>query len=401
MNVALSPRMSLIKPSPTVAAAQRAMELQAAGRPIISLTTGEPDMPTPAHVQEAAIDAMRAGQTRYTAVDGTPALKDAVRAKFARENGLDYASDEVIVTAGAKQAVFNAVLATIGPGDEAIIPTPAWVSYIDIVKLAGGTPVELPFGPEHGFKASAEAIAAAITPATRMIILNSPCNPTGAVLSAEELEAIGACLEGRPDILVICDDIYEHILYTGRPFATLAQVCPELKPQVVTVNGVSKAYAMTGWRIGYAGGPRHVIAAMKVLQGQSTTNANSIAQAAAVAALNGGSNTVEEMRQAFARRREAMLARFGAMPGMTVHAPDGAFYLFIGVAGLIGRATPAGGTLADEAAVVEYLLEQANVALVGGAGFGLSPYIRLSYAAADETLEAAADRIAAALSRLG
>jgi aspartate aminotransferase len=392
--------MARIKASPTVAAAARAAELQAAGLPVISLTTGEPDFPTPAHIRAAAVAAMEAGQTRYTNVDGTPALKDAIRAKFLRENGISYARDEVIASTGAKQAIFNAVLACVAEGDEVIIPTPAWVSYIDIVKLAGGTPVELPFGPQAGFKPDADAIAAAITPATRMILLNSPCNPTGAVLSADELSAIGRTVEGRPDILIVCDDIYEHILYTEAPFATMAQVCPHLRDQVLTVNGVSKAFAMTGWRIGYAGGPRHIIAAMKVLQGQSTTNPNSVAQAAAAAALNGGTNTVEEMRQAFARRRDAMLARFRAMPGLTVHPPEGAFYLFLGIADLLGRRTPAGKVLATEADVADHILTEANVALVGGAGFGLSPYLRLSFAAADDVLQQAADRIAAALAAL-
>ena len=400
MPIRLSDRIDRIKPSPTIAASARAAELKAEGKPILTLTTGEPDFDTPDHVKQAASAAMDAGQTKYTAVDGTRELKLAVQAKFRRENGLDYALDEILVSTGAKQVIFNAILATVQVGDEVIVPTPAWVSYPDMVKLAGGTPVEILCSEETGFKPTPERIAAAITPQTRVLMMNSPSNPTGAVLSAEEWQAIGDVLAEHDDIYVICDDIYEHINFTGKPFATLAQVCPELKDRVLTVNGVSKSYAMTGWRIGYGAGPKPLIAAMKKLQSQSTTNASSISQAAAAAALNGGMNTVEEMRQAFLRRRDMLVERLRAMPGLSVSVPDGAFYLFVGVGGLLGKVTKGGDRLADEDDVLSYFLEQGNVAMVGGAGFGMSPYMRISYAASDAELSEAADRIEALIAEL-
>lgn len=387
MTIALAARMARIEASATAVAMARAAAAAAAGRPVISLTTGEPDFDTPAHIQEAAIAAMRAGKTRYTAVDGTTELKDAIIDKFARDNGLDYSRDQVIAATGAKQVIFNAILATIGAGDEVIVPTPAWVSYPDIVRLAGGTPMPVICGPERGFKPDAAMIAAALTPRTRILMLNSPCNPTGAMLSAAELAAIGAVLADRPDVLVICDDIYEHIRHTGAPFATLAQVCPELAGQVLTVNGVSKAYAMTGWRLGFGAGPARLIGAMRVLQSQSTTNPCTISQAAAVAALTGGMQTVETQRRAFTRRRDMMVQRLSRVPGLEVHRPDGAFYLYVGIGRLLG------GRIADEAGIVDALLDEANLGVVGGAGFGLSPYIRLSFAAADSVLQEAADRI--------
>ena len=396
----LSDRMGAIKPSPTAAAMARAAQAKADGRPVISLTTGEPDFDTPAHIQEAAIAAMRAGQTRYTAVDGTPTLKQAIVDKFARENGLQFTTEEVTVSTGAKQVIFNAVLATIQPGDEVIVPTPAWVSYPDIVRLAGGTPVLVPTGPETGFKPRAEDIAAAITPRTRALMLNSPNNPTGAVLSAEDYSQIGALLADRPDILVICDDIYEHIVFEGARFVTLAQVCPALRDQVLTVNGVSKAYAMTGWRLGYGAGPAPLIKAMRTLQSQSTTNPSSISQAAAVAALNGGLQSVEDQCQAFAQRRARLLERLSALPGLTLHPPAGAFYLFIGIADWIGAKRENGGVIATEADFVDALLEEQDLAVVGGSGFGCSPYIRMSFAAAQDALDATVDRLAAFLGRL-
>ncbi|MEO0913166.1 MAG: pyridoxal phosphate-dependent aminotransferase [Pseudomonadota bacterium] len=387
MPLPLAPRMSRIQASPTAAAMARAAAAKAAGRDVISLTTGEPDFDTPAHIQEAAIAAMRAGETRYTAVDGTPALKEAIIGKFARENGLNFTPDQVIASTGAKQVIFNAILATISEGDEVIVPSPAWVSYPDIVKLAGGTPVDLPCGPETGFKPTAEAIAAAITPRTRALMLNSPCNPTGAVLSGDDLRAIGDLLSGRPEILVISDDIYEHIRYEAAPFATFAGACPGLADQVLTVNGVSKAYAMTGWRLGYGAGPAPLIRAMRVLQSQSTTNPNAIAQAAAAAALNGPFDCVEAQRAAFETRRDRLLSALGNCPGLTLHKPDGAFYLFIGIENALG------GRYATEADFVDALLETEDLAVVGGAGFGASPYIRLSFAASDTALEAAAERL--------
>ncbi|WP_112320896.1 pyridoxal phosphate-dependent aminotransferase [Oceanibium sediminis] len=400
MTLPLADRMSRIKASPTAQAMARAAAAKAAGRPVISLTTGEPDFDTPVHIQDAAIAAIRGGQTRYTAIDGTAELKQAIITKFARENGLTFTPDQVIAATGAKQVIFNAILATIGAGDEVIVPYPSWVSYPDMVALAGGTPVLIETEAATGFKPDPAAIAAAITPQTRAIMLNSPCNPTGAVLSAQDYKAIGAVLEGRPDILVICDDIYEHIRYTDGPFATLAAVCPELAGQVLTVNGVSKSYAMTGWRLGYGAGPAPLIRAMRVLQSQSTTNPSSISQAAAVAALEGGLQSVGEQRDAFAARRDRLLARLADMAPLTVHPPEGAFYLFIGIADLLGARLPDGTVLKDETAVVDALLERHDLAVVGGAGFGLSPYMRLSFAASDAELDEAMDRLAAFLASL-
>ncbi|MSU90632.1 aminotransferase class I/II-fold pyridoxal phosphate-dependent enzyme [Rhodobacteraceae bacterium 2CG4] len=400
MTDRLAPRMARFSASPTVAATARANAARAAGRPVISLTTGEPDFDTPEPIVEAAIQAMRDGQTRYTAVDGTPRLKQAVIDKFARENGLSYGMDQVMVSTGAKQVIFNAILALIGAGDEVICPTPCWVSYPDMVKLAGGTPVEITCGPETGFKPTAQALAAALTPKTRAIMLNSPSNPTGAVLSADELRALGGVLKDRPDVIVICDDIYEHLTYPGTAFATLAAVCPELKDQVLTVNGVSKAYAMTGWRIGYGGGPAWLIRAMRVLQSQSTTNACSVAQAAAVAALDGGLGTVHARRDAFLARRDRLVACLAAMPGLQVRAPEGAFYLWVGIGDRIGTRLPDGTRIADEAAFVDALLDRHDLAVVGGAGFGASPYMRMTFAASDAELDAAMDRLSDFLASL-
>jgi len=387
--------MSRMQASPTAVAMARAAAAKAAGRPVISLTTGEPDFDTPKHIQEAAIAAIRGGQTRYTAIEGTPEAKRAVIGKFARENGIDYRSDEVIVSTGAKQVIFNAVLAAVGAGDEVIIPTPSWVSYPDMVKLAGGTPVLMPCGPETGFKPDMAALGRLIGPATRAIMLNSPCNPTGAVLSADEYRALAALLEGRPDILVICDDIYEHIRYGGGEFATMAGVCPEMKGQILTVNGVSKSYAMTGWRLGYGGGPAELIKAMGSLQSQSTTNPSSISQAAAVAALTGDTQCVAELADAFARRRERLLKRLEDIPGVDIVPPEGAFYLFLGVERLLGAVSAGGRAIETEAGVVDALLEEHDLGTVGGAGFGLSPYVRLSFAASDAELDGAMNRLEA------
>lgn len=400
MSVPLSARMGRIKASPTAQAMARAAARKADGHPVISLTTGEPDFDTPVHIQDAAIAAIRGGDTRYTAIDGTPALKRAVQAKYLRDNGLDYSLDQIIVSTGAKQVIFNAILASISTGDEVIIPTPSWVSYPDMVSLAGGIPVMLECGPEDGFKPAAARIAAKITPRTRAIMLNAPSNPTGAMFSKTELEELGEVLTGRPDILVITDDIYEHIRYTDGPFLTLAQVCPALKEQVLTVNGVSKSYAMTGWRIGFGAGPAHLINAMKILQSQSTTNPNSIAQAAAAAALDGGMETVEAQRQAFHRRRDRLVGQLQKIDGLDVFVPDGAFYLFVGIKDLLGRHTPAGIPLTTEADWVDHLLVEGNVGVVGGAGFGTSPYFRLSFAASDEDLDRVAERIASLVDAL-
>ncbi len=396
----LADRMGRIKASLTGAAMARAAALIAEGKPVISLTTGEPDFDTPRHIQDAAIEAMRAGETRYTAVDGTKALKQAVQRKFQRENGLAFDLDQIIVSTGAKQVIFNAILAAVQAGDEVIIPTPSWVSYPDMVKLAGGTPVLLPCSQADGFKPSAAGIADLITDNTRAIMLNAPGNPSGAVFSRTELEALGEVLRTRPDILTISDDIYEHITYGQAPFRTLVQVCPDLAGSVLTVNGVSKAYAMTGWRIGYGGGPASLISAMKILQSQSTTNPSSISQAAALAALDGGLQTVEEQRQAFQTRRDFLVERLSAIPGLDVTSPDGAFYLFVGVEKLLGSSTLAGRKITSEGDVVDLLLEEAEVAVVAGEGFGMSPYFRLSFAASDTALTEAASRIERCLTAL-
>lgn len=393
-------RMSRIQASPTAAAMARAAAAKAAGRPVISLTTGEPDFDTPAHIQEAAIAAMRAGATRYTAVDGTAALKDAITAKFARENGLTFAPDQVIASTGAKQAIFNAILAVVGPGDQVIIPTPSWVSYPDIVKLAGGVPVLVPGDPAQGFRPDIQSIADRIGPATRAILLNSPCNPTGAMLDADAYQTLGAALADRPDILVICDDIYEHIRYDDRPFETLAAVCPDLGDRVLTVNGVSKAYAMTGWRLGYAAGPVDLIRAMRVLQSQSTTNPSALSQAAAVAALNGDQTCVATQLAAFAQRRQMVCDRLESLPGLTVTRPEGAFYVFVGIAGWIGARGPGGLVIGDETAFVDALLDRCDLGVVGGAAFGASPCFRMSFAADSAALAEALDRLTAFLATL-
>lgn len=387
MSINLANRMSRIGASATAVAMARAAAAKAAGRPVISLTTGEPDFDTPAHIVTAAKLAMDNGQTRYTAVDGTPELKDAIIAKFQRDNELVFTRDQVIASTGAKQIIFNAILALIGSGDEVIIPTPAWVSYVDVVKLAGGVPIEIPCGPDVGFKADAAAISGAITSNTKLLILNSPCNPSGAMLSTNELSAIGKVLVDHPNIIVITDDIYEHITYDDREFHTLAQVCPDLSERVLTVNGISKAYAMTGWRIGFAGGPEPLIKALRILQSQSTTNPSSISQAAAVAALNGPMECVYQQKQTFERRRNRMVEDLARVSGLEVRKPDGAFYLFIGIEELLG------GKYKTEAEFVAGLLDEANLGVVGGAGFGLSSYIRLSFAASDADLAEAVSRL--------
>ncbi|TXC73583.1 pyridoxal phosphate-dependent aminotransferase [Sphingorhabdus soli] len=397
----LSAAIGRIEPSPTLAITARAAAMKADGIDVISLSAGEPDFDTPDFVKQAAIAAIEAGQTKYTAVGGTPALKAAVVAKFARENRIDYSPPEVIVGVGGKQVLFNAILATVGPGDEVIVPAPYWVSYPDIVRFAGGSVVAVPAGREQGYKVTPEQIAAAITPATRWVIFNSPSNPTGAAYSGEELAALGAVLRDHPHVMAITDDMYEHIWYADTPFATLAEVCPDLKDRILTVNGCSKAYAMTGWRIGFAGGPRWLIAAMTKLQSQSTSNACSIAQAAALAALDGPKDFLAERNAAFRARRDLVVERLDAIDGLACPSPEGAFYVYPDASGLIGRATPEGVMLSNDADLAEYLLAEARVAVVPGAAFGLSPAFRVSYATSREILETACERIARACAKLG
>lgn len=390
----LSATLDRLGASPTVAMTNRAADLKAAGRDLIALAAGEPDFNTPAHIRQAATEAMDRGETKYTAIDGTPALKAAIVEKFRRDNGLEYAADEITVGSGGKHVIWNALLATLDPGDEVIVPAPYWVSYPDMVRFCGAAPVIVAAGPEAGFRISPDELEGAITAKTKWLILNSPSNPTGAGYDAEALTGLAEVLRRHPQVHVLADDIYEHITFPGFEFATLAAVAPDLRERVLTVNGVSKAYAMTGWRIGFAGGPRPLIAAIRKLQSQSTTSPCSISQAAAVAALNGPQDYLAEARAAFLRRRDMVVAALNAMPGIDCPMPEGAFYVYPSVAGLIGKRSPAGVPLADDRAVAEALLEEAGVALVFGAAFGLSPHVRISYAASDETLAEAMERIA-------
>lgn len=389
----ISPRLNRIKASPSSAATQRARELRAAGRNIISLSVGEPDFETPAHICQAAIEAMKCGQTRYTTVDGTPELKKAVIGKFNRENNLEYAADQITVGAGAKQIIFNAFMATLAPGDEVIVPAPHWVSYTDMTLLAEGVPVVVPCPEENGFKLQPEDLEAAITSRTKWMVLNSPCNPTGAVYSREDLKALTQVLLRHPEVYILTDDIYEHILFDGRRFDTPAQVEPELFDRTLTVNGVSKSYAMTGWRIGYAGGPKQLIKAMAKLQGQSTTNPCSISQAAAVAALNGPQNFIPQRAAAFQARRDRVVDLVNQIPGLRCHKPEGAFYIYPNCAELMGRRRPDGTMIENDSDLAMYLLDAAEVAVVQGVAFGMSPYFRISIATSLELLEEACARM--------
>ena len=396
----LAPRLDRIKPSPSGAAAQLARDLKRAGRDIINLAVGEPDFDTPAHICEAATAAMRRGETRYTAVDGTPELKAAIIAKFKRENGLSYTTDQITVANGAKQIIYNAMMATLGPGDEVIVPAPYWVSYTDIVLLAEGVPVVVAGPRNNGFKLRPEDLEAAITPRTTWLLLNSPSNPTGAVYTAGELRALGEVVLRHPHVHVMTDDIYEHLLFDGRKFSTIAEVEPRLFDRTLTINGASKAYSMTGWRIGYAGGPRSLITAMGTLMGQITANPASISQAAAVAALTGPQEFLAEQCAAFQHRRDVVVDLINAVPGLSCHAPEGAFYVFPSCAGLLGKITPDGKRIETDQDVVVYLLEAAGVALVHGEAYGMSPYFRLSTATSLDLLRDACGRIHAACSKL-
>ena len=370
------------------------------GRPIIVLGAGEPDFDTPDHVKEAAIRAIRSGQTKYTALDGTAELKAAISAKFRRENQLDYTSDEISVGAGAKQVMHNAFMATLDAGDEVILAAPYWTSYADMVLIAGGRPVPVICGEENGFRLKAADLEKAITPRTRWLLLNSPSNPSGAAYSAEQLRPILDVLLRHPQIWLMSDDIYEHLLYDGVPFATGAQLEPALKNRTLTVNGVSKAYAMTGWRLGYGGGPKALIEAMAVVQSQSTSNPCSISQAAATEALSGPQAIVTEWREAFQHRRDLVVQRLNAIEGISCRRPEGAFYTFASCAGLIGRRTPDGTLIASDAAFCRYLLDAHDLAVVPGSCFGLAPHFRISYAASEANLLEACERMALACKAL-
>jgi len=395
-----SAALGRISPSPTLAITSRVMELKRAGVDVIGLGAGEPDFDTPDFVKEAAIQAIRDGKTKYTNVDGTPELKAAIAAKFARDNGLTYTADQISVNVGGKHTLFNAMVATIDAGDEVVIPAPYWVSYPDVVQFAGGVPVIVKAGPEQGYKLTPEALDAAITPKTKWVILNSPSNPTGAGYTADELKALGEVILKHPHVWVFADDMYEHIVYDGFRFATIAQVCPELYERTLTVNGCSKAYAMTGWRIGYAGGAPWLIKAIAKLQSQSTSNPCSEAQAAATAALTGDQSFLAERNQAFQARRDMVVSMLNEIEGMTCPTPEGAFYVYPSFAPLIGKTTPSGRLIDSDEAFVGYLLDDAKVAAVQGAAFGLSPAMRISYATSDALLREACTRIQTACAAL-
>ena len=389
----LSTTLSRVKPSPTVAISTLAMELKASGQDVISLGAGEPDFATPSNIAAAGKRAIDDGKPRYTAPDGIPELKEAICAKFKRDNGLEYTPKQISVGTGGKQILYNAFMATLNPGDEVVIPAPYWVSYPDMVLLAGGTPVIAETSLETAFKLTPEALVQAITPKTRWFIFNSPSNPTGAGYTWDELKALTEVLMRHPHVAVLTDDMYEHLVYDDFTFCTPAEVEPRLYERTLTVNGVSKAYAMTGWRIGYAGGPEHVIAAMRKVQSQSTSNPCSISQWAAVEALNGPQDFIAPNNVMFARRRDLVVAALNAIPGITCPKPEGAFYVYPFISGLIGKTSAGGKLIENDEAFATALLEEAGVAVVFGAAFGLSPAFRVSYAISDEALTDACARI--------
>ena len=386
-------RLSVIKPSPTVALNTKAMELAAAGEDVIGLAAGEPDFDTPENAKEAGIRAIQTGDTKYTAPDGRRELKEAVCRKFKRENGLDYKPEQIIIGAGGKHVLFNAFMATLDPGDEVIIPAPYWTSYPDMVLLAGGTPVIVPCVEEHGFKLQPGDLEKAINDKTKWVIINSPSNPTGAGYNLADMKAITDVLVRHPHVWVLTDDMYEHIAYDGFEFVTPAQVEPRLYERTLTTNGVSKAYAMTGWRIGYAGGPADVIKAMGKVQSQSTTNPSSISQAAAIEALDGPQDFMKPRAESFRQRRDLVVGMLNQAKGITCRSPEGAFYVYPSCAGTIGKTTPAGKKIENDDDFAAYLLEAEKVVVVPGSAFGLSPYFRISYATSEAKLEEACRRI--------
>jgi aspartate aminotransferase len=398
--IQLSERIQKVKPSATLAITAKAAELRASGKNIISLSVGEPDFETPKAAREAGIEAIKAGFTRYTAVPGIPELRKAVAEKFKKDNDLDYEAEDILVSTGGKQCIYNLLQAMINPGDEVIIPAPYWVSYPDMVLLAEGVPITIPCTAEGNFKLTAAQLEAAITPKTRLLFINSPSNPTGMAYSADDLAALGEVLRKHPNVAVATDDMYEKILFDGKKFATFAQVNPDLKDRTITLNGTSKAYCMTGWRIGFCAGPRHLIKAMAKVQGQSTSNPSSISQRAALAALQGPTDELDEMVRVYERRRTWLVDALNAIDGVNCIKPDGAFYVFPSVAGWIGKTANDGTLLKDDVVICEWLLESAGVALVPGTEFGSPGQLRISYAVAQETLEDAVDRIAQAAATL-
>jgi aspartate aminotransferase len=396
----IADRLNRIKPSPSSMATQRSRALKAAGHDVVGLTAGEPDFDTPPNVVEAVVRAMAASKTKYTDIGGTPELKAAVCAKFLRENQLSYSTSEVIVGTGGKQVIFNALMATVQKGVEVIVPAPFYVSYPDIVLLAGGTPVPVTCPPEKGFKLQPEDLERAITPRTRWLVLNAPNNPSGAVYSRQELRALAEVLIRHPHVWVLSDDIYEHVLFDGREFCTMAQVAPELKERTLTVNGVSKAYAMTGWRIGYCGAPAELIKAITKLQSQSTSNPSSIGQAAALEALTGPQGFIAERTKIFQDRRDAVVAQLNAIPGVTCHSPEGAFYVFPSCAGLLGKKAPDGRVIKTDEDFVLYLLDAEKLAGVHGAAYGCAPFFRFSFATSMAVLDEGCARLKRACERL-
>jgi aspartate aminotransferase len=392
LAVSLSKRVQKVKPSPTLAVTARAAKLKAEGKDIIGLGAGEPDFDTPLHIADAGVEAIRKGITRYTAVDGTAELKDAIIAKFKRDNGLTYERAQILVSSGAKQTCFNLCAAVLDPGDECVIPAPYWVSYPDMALLADGVPVSVYAGPEQGYKITPAQLAAAITPRTKLFFINSPSNPTGAAYTKRELQALGAVLDQHPQVIIAADEMYEHIYWAPEPFCSFVQANPQLYGRTVTINGVSKAYAMTGWRIGYCGGPKELVGAMSTIQGQSTSNASSISQRASTVALNGDQTCVAEMNQAFKARHDFVVAGLNAIPGITCLPGAGTFYAFAEVSGAMRSLG-----MKDDAEFAEYLLVQGGVAVVPGSGFGAPNHMRISFACGMEMLEDALRRIAKVL----
>jgi aspartate aminotransferase len=396
----LSAALGRIAPSATLAMSGRVLDLKAQGIDVIGLSAGEPDFDTPDFIKEAAIKAIRDGQTKYTAVDGIAPLKAAIAAKFKRDNGLEYTTKQVTVNAGGKHTLFNALVATVDAGDEVIIPAPYWVSYPDIVQFAGGTPVIVHANADQQYKMTPKQLAAAITPKTRWLLINSPSNPTGAAYSAAELEALAAVLLKHPHVLILTDDMYEHIWYADTPFATIAQVCPALYDRTLTMNGASKAYSMTGWRIGYAAGPEWLIKAISSLQSQSTSNPCSISQYAALAALTGPQDFLRERNAAFKERRDLVVAMLNDAPGLVCPTPEGAFYVYPDASGVMGKTTPKGKLIETDEDLINYFLDDWQVAAVHGGAFGLSPGFRISYATSSEILKEACTRIQSACAAL-
>lgn len=396
----IASRLSAVKPSASMAVSQAAKDLAATGVDVIDLGLGEPDFPAPSHVTEAAFDAARKERMLYTASLGTPDLRKAIAAKFKRENGLDYTIDEIAVANGAKQIIFNALMATLEESEEAVLPAPYFVSYPEMVKLFGGVPVTPACPAENGFRLTPEVLEAALSEKTRWLFLNMPGNPSGAVYTKAQLKALGAVLAKYPKVMILSDEIYEHIIFDGREFVSFGAACPELRDRSLIVNGMSKAYAMTGWRVGYAAGPKDLIKAMATIQSQSCTSVSAPAQIAAKAALEGSQDCVVEFRTAFEDRRDLVVDSIAKINALSLDPPEGAFYAYIGCAALIGARTPAGEPLADDVAVAKYLLEEAHVAAVPGTAYGLSPFFRISTATSEEVLSEAVKRIGAAIAKL-